>query len=163
MLTKLLKNNTKRNDISLHIPVKCIQSFNEGLHRLIDGRNSFIRENEDAHTNDISTFPRTQDGSIDLSAMSHHGYPKYHIRLEGGFSLKVEEICYSRANFSGSYDSLTIKRTAMKEPSAADMAAARKKNPENPEYPAPDFKCFSLNIPLRLIPALSRAVDYIYE
>ena len=162
IIRKKLKN-AKRNDIAINLPVRCISSFYGGLKELMDSREEFLQNSKKAECQEIENFGRLEDGSIDLTSMTQHGYPKCLIKLDGGYSIRVEEVSYNRGNFSGSYDTLCIKRSAVKD-SNQEFANA-KADAENVDEtnPAKDFKSFSVGIPLKLITALYKSVEYIYK
>ena len=183
LITKKLKNNPKRDDITLNIPVRCVPSFYVGMKKLIDEREKHFKNVFNDFNDSIEKFPLSEEGAIDLTALSHHGYPKCIVDLEWGYTLKVDEVVYKKNNLTGSYDALCISRSPKineEEETPEDVAAAivgekinekKKKavtfastsNIGKKDGGGTKGEKFSLCVPIRLIPALYKSVEYVYR
>ena len=130
---------------------------------MVNAREEFLRSNKKTECQEIDSFGRLEDGSIDLSEMTQHGFPKCLIKLDGGYSIRVEEVCYNKGNFSGSYDTLCIKRSGAKEVNQEGEKAKAETENLDESAPAKDFKSFSIGVPLKLVTALYKSVEYIYK
>ena len=149
---KIIKKNPQK-DYSLNIPVNCIPSLYLGLHKLMEARDAYFRKSDRlTHADKAHEFPTTPEGAFDFSELSQHGFPKYMIRLLGGYTLKIQEYVNQKTGAVGSYDTVSIRRSARKKDSEDAVDTGEE-----------DKGGAGINLPLRLFPALLKGVDYIYE
>ena len=117
---------------------------------------------------EMGAIPRADDGTYDLSSSIRDSYPQNVYYLEGNYTLRIEECQWnSERGATGAYDAIVITREVIEEGARnrKRTAAAATAGAQNliTSSGRTTRTAFSFYIPIRLLPALYRAIDLIHR
>ena len=186
IIVRKVKNPTALNkDSCLSLPIQCVPGFYVGMKKIMEAREEHLKNLVYSFRDSVDSFPVTAEGIHDLEHISHHGYPKYTVDLGFGYVFRVQEVSFQKGSYAACYDALCITRLAKaadksdsgQNGSSGDKGKEKKKKnitfansgqgvgkveSETDKLSVAVKDGFTHGVPVRLIPALYKCVEYVY-